>query len=276
MATFFQPRFLALVVLLSSFGITIGFQNSRTHASLASFPSSSRLNHHAPITADQNLPMRQPSRRVFFQSLPYAIAASSVFGSVASFSPANAASLTTLEPYTDSDYSFRLSIPASWKKSSQTLSGRRRAVFFTANNDDETAPIDTLMYIAYTPIRDDFTSLSSFGSVDQVAQATILPKGELGGQSDDSQMLSATSRRNAYYFDYTSTPVVPVEAGSGSGSLMKKLTPLHFRTIFTLLPLTAGAGSTLVTITMQTTEEKYGGLKGMFDEIVDSFERVSI
>lgn len=132
------------------------------------------------------------------------------------------------------------------------------------------------MYMAYTPIRDDFTSLVSFGSVDQVAQATILPKGELGGQPDDSKMISATSRRNAYYFDYTSTPVVPVEAGSGSGSLMKKVTPLHFRTIFTLLPLTVGGGSTLVTITMQTTQEKYDGLKGMFDEIVDSFKRVSL
>lgn len=140
-----------------------------------------------------------------------------------------------------------------------TLSGRRKAVFFTASTDDETAPIDTLMYIAYTPIRDDFTCLASFGSVDQVAQATILPKGELGGQPDDSKMIAATSRRNAYYFDYTSTPVVPVEAGSGSGSLMKKVTPLHFRTIFTLLPLTVGAGSTLVTITMRTTQEKYDG-----------------
>ena len=65
-----------------------------------------------------------------------------------------------------------------------------------------------------------------------------------------------------------------VEPGSGSGSTTKQLKPLHFRTIFTLLPLKQGAGSTLVTITMQTSEEKYGGLKGLFDQVIDSFEKV--
>lgn len=130
------------------------------------------------------------------------------------------------------------------------------------------------MYIAYTPIRDDFTSLASFGSVDAVAQATILPKGEIAGVSDNSKMLSAISKKNAYYFDYTTLPVVEVEPGSGSGSTTKQLKPLHFRTIFTLLPLKQGAGSTLVTITMQTSEEKYGGLKGLFDQVIDSFEKV--
>lgn len=176
----------------------------------------------------------------------------------------------------DTDYGFRVSIPAEWKKTSQTLSGRRKALFFTEDSSNEVGAIDTLMYIAYTPIRDDFTSLASFGSVDQVAQATILPKGELGGNADDSKMLSAVSKKNAYYFDYTTTPVVPVEPGSGSGALTKKLKPLHFRTIFTLLPLKEGAGSTLVTVTMQTSEEKYEGLKGVFGEIVDSFEKVQV
>jgi hypothetical protein len=85
--------------------------------------------------------------------------------------------------------------------------------------------------------------------------------------------VGAVSKKNSYYFDYTSTPVVPVEAGSGSGALTKQLNPMHFRTIFTLVPLWAGAGSTLVTITLQTSEEKYEGLKGVFDEIIESFER---
>jgi hypothetical protein len=84
---------------------------------------------------------------------------------------------------------------------------------------------------------------------------------------------STVSKKNSHYFDYTSTPVVPVEAGSGSGALTKQLNPMHFRTIFTLVPLRDGAGSTLVTITLQTIEEKYEGLKGVFHEIVESFER---
>ena len=89
-------------------------------------------------------------------------------------------------------------------------------------------------------------------------------------------MLFAFSSKNAYYFDYTTMPVVPVEPGSGSGALTKKLKPVHVRTIFTLLPLKEGAGSTLVTATMQTSEEKYDGLKGAFNEIVESFEKVQV
>jgi hypothetical protein len=131
------------------------------------------------------------------------------------------------------------------------------------------------MYIAYTPVRDDFTSLSSFGSVDAVAQATILPKGELGGNADkNSKMISATSKKNAYYFDYVSTPVIPVEAGKGEGGMLKELKTKHFRTIFTLLNNQGTvAGSTLVTITMQTNEDVYGDWRGVFDEIVESFDR---
>ena len=133
--------------------------------------------------------------------------------------------------------------------------------------------------MAYTPVRDDFTSLGSFGSVDQVAQTTILPKGELAGVDDTSKMLSAVSKNNAYYFDYVASPVVPTEPGSSEasrGQMTKQLEPQHFRTIYTLLPLKngGGAGLTLVTITVQTTEEKYGGLKVLFDEIVDSYGKI--
>ncbi|KAL7470262.1 hypothetical protein ACHAXS_010496 [Conticribra weissflogii] len=190
---------------------------------------------------------------------------------------ANAAS-TNLQPYDDPEYGFRIQVPSSWEQSVQKLSGRRKALFFvdpkSASNGGST---DTLLFVAYTPVRDDFTSLSSFGSVDQVAQSTILPKGDLAGAEDSSKMLSATSKNNAYYFDYVASPVVPTTPGSNeakAGQMTMKLPPQHFRTIFTLLPLRnagASAGLTLVTITMQTTEEKYGDLKRMFDEIVDSY-----
>ena len=243
---------LAITLLLSSVGSITAFHISQATS------RQPRTNASTQEALESTL---QPTRRQFTQSL---IASSFL----AYLSPATAVSIK-LEPYTDSEYGFRLSVPSEWKKTTQTLSGRRKATFFT----QESEQIDTLMYIAYTPIRDDFTSLASFGSVDAVAQATILPKGELGGTSDESKMLSAESKKNAYYFDYTSTPVVAVEAGSGSGAMTRQLSPVHFRTIFTLLPLKSGAGSTLVTITLQTNEEKYAVLKGVFDEIVDSFER---
>jgi hypothetical protein len=39
----------------------------------------------------------------------------------------------------------------------------------------------------------------------QVAQMTILPKGQIAGEESDSVMLSAESRKSAYFFDYKQT-----------------------------------------------------------------------
>ena len=182
---------------------------------------------------------------------------------------------TKMEQYNDADYGFHLSIPSSWELTEQKLTGRRKALFFTdptsSNNATGTNNIETFWFVAYTPVRDDFTSLASFGSVDNVAQMTILPKGDLAGQGDDSKMLSAVSKNNAYYFDYVATPVVPIEAGtSSSGALTKTLKAQHFRTIFTLLPLQNSAGMTLVTVTLQTSEERYADVRVLFDQIIDS------
>ena len=182
-----------------------------------------------------------------------------------------------LEQYVDGDYSFKLSVPSSFTSSEQKLSGRRKGVFFSdENSKDSDGNIDTLGFIAYTPMRDDFTSLSSFGSVDEVGQSTILPKSDLAGNKEDSKMLSAVSKNNAYYFDYVAKPIVPTDPGSfasKSGIMTKDLEPVHFRTIFALLASKDAnvAGLTLVTITFQTTEAKYGGLKSSFDEIISSY-----
>ena len=82
-------------------------------------------------------------------------------------------------------------------------------------------------------------------------------------------MISSTSRRNAYYFDYSATPTVPRER-------LNSLEPRHFRTIFALLPPVgdAAAGMTLVTITLQTTEGRYADAKTTFDGIIDSYEKI--
>ncbi len=42
------------------------------------------------------------------------------------------------------------------------------------------------------------------GSLDQVGQMTILPKGALMGQESDNKMLSSESKKNAYFYDYVS------------------------------------------------------------------------
>lgn len=71
--------------------------------------------------------------------------------------------------FVDKACGFKISVPADWEMSEQTLPDRRRIVLFVdpATND---SPNKTLMFAAFTPVRDDYTSLSSFGSVDQVSQ----------------------------------------------------------------------------------------------------------
>lgn len=271
----FRISYLTSALLFSVIGTSIGFQSLHTiDTSPRPFTSLTHLSAYKSNYQDQQ------SRRQFHQSISSILATTSIITSSSS-----AYALEKLQTFIDYDYGFRISTPSAWKQTTQTLSGRRKAIFFTPTDNENSNAINTLMYIAYTPIRDDFTSLSSFGSVDAVALATILPKGELGGSTDkDSKMISAISKKNAYYFDYVSTPVIPVEAGMGEGGMLKELKKKHFRTIFTLMNnantngdgavTTTVAGSTLVTITVQTEEDEYGNWRGLFDEIVDSFDRI--
>lgn len=146
----------------------------------------------------------------------------------------------------------------------QELPDRRKIVFFvdptTADASSKKDDDKSLLFIAYTPVRDDFTSIGSFGTVEQVAQMTILPKGEIAGVSgNESQMLKSESRKAGYFFDY----VVKVEGQPKR----------HFRTIFTLVKgATGGAGSVLVTLTAQSTEARYPEVKDLYDKVVGSFE----
>ena len=70
-----------------------------------------------------------------------------------------------LVTYKDEACGFQIDIPAEWEMSEQSLADRRKIVFFI---DPSRSEEKTLFFIAFTPLRDDFTSISSFGSVDQV------------------------------------------------------------------------------------------------------------
>jgi len=161
-----------------------------------------------------------------------------------------------LEPFVDKECGFQILVPVGWERTEQSLADRRKINLFVdpSSGDDD----KTILFIAYTPVRDDFTQLGSFGSVDQVAQMTIMPKGNIAGEETVSSMINAESKKNAYIFDYMSK--VP------------KQPERHFRTIFTLAQgATGGAGSVLVTLTAQTPESRYGEMKGVFDEMIDSY-----
>ncbi|KAG7356413.1 photosystem II oxygen evolving complex protein PsbP [Nitzschia inconspicua] len=169
--------------------------------------------------------------------------------------PPSANAATTLTKFEDTNCKFSIDLPSDWTQSTQTLPDRRKIVLYIKPDSNQ----KTLIFLAYTPVRDDFTSLSSFGSVDEVAQATILPKGELAGQQGvESEMLSAIAKQQAYFFDYKQT--VPTQPET------------HFRTIFSLATgATGGAGNVLVTITAQTPESEYNAMKPLFDDVIKSY-----
>jgi PsbP len=175
------------------------------------------------------------------------------FGFVTSSLPATAANLET---FNDSAHGFSLQIPSKWQASEKEMVDRRKLLVWTDPDDAAIA-----VFIAYTPVRDDYTSLGSFGSVNQVADQTILPKGKIMDPNSDvsATMLSAVSQKQAYIFDYKQKV----------GILQPET---HFRTIFTLKRAAPGAaGSILVTITAQAPEARYSAVKTTLDTIIDSY-----
>mgnify|MGYP002788105322 CR=1 FL=1 len=70
-----------------------------------------------------------------------------------------------LVEYQDNDCKFSILVPSTWEKTTQSLPDRRKIVFFFKPDSER----KTLLFVAYTPVRSDFTSLGSFGSVDEVS-----------------------------------------------------------------------------------------------------------
>jgi len=193
------------------------------------------------------------SRRDFSSSIAGIVAGSSAL--LIDPSTTKADDSIPLAPYEDKSCQFSINVPSEWVKTEQTLPDRRRIVLYFKPESNQ----KTLMFIAYTPTRDDFTSLGSFGSVDEVGQATILPKAEIAAkQGIESEMLSSEAKKKAYFFDYVQE--VPSQPKT------------HFRTIFSLANgATGGAGSILVSITVQTPEADYQSMEPLFNKILDSY-----
>ena len=208
---------------------------------------------------NQHVASADDSRRNFLGKATAAALATSVSAFLPAAQPAFAAEVD-LDNIEDPSNGFKISVPKSWTKSSQSLPDRRKIDLYI----DESTPANedkTLLFLAYTPVRDDFTSLGSFGSVEEVAQSTILPKGQIMGEETTSKLLSAESKKNAYIFDYSAA--VPGQPER------------HFRSIFTLAQgATGGAGANLVTITAQCPESRYSEMKPVFDAIIDSYGKV--
>ncbi|GKY99625.1 hypothetical protein MPSEU_000916600 [Mayamaea pseudoterrestris] len=208
------------------------------------------------FTAD---PTTTTRRNLFQQAFAVAGSASTAAlltrSSYPAFAAATAADVSTLL-YNDATHGFSMQVPADWVQSTQRLPDRRQMQVWKDPSDDQ-----TILFIAYTPVRDDFTSLASFGSVDVVAEQTILPKGELAGIEGGvtSRLITAKSEKQAYFFDYTqAVPGVMEET--------------HYRTIFSLAQgATGGAGAVLVTATLQTPETRYSKLQPLIEQVIQSY-----
>jgi PsbP len=182
--------------------------------------------------------------------------------------PSDAAGSLSYSTYSDPVHGFAIDIPSNWNGPTTQKLPDRRSILLWTPAESSTAPT-TLAFLAFTPIRDDFTSLASFGSVSQVAQQTILPKGAIMDETSDvkANLLEArtVSSPSAYVFDYTQ--IVPPQQPD----------EIHYRTIFYLaVGATGGAGNVLVTFTLQCLQSEYASrYQSTFDHIISSFRKVA-
>ena len=138
----------------------------------------------------------ESTRRTFFNT---GASAGAAVASAAALIPADAAiaaASVDLDTYEDKKNGFSISVPKSWTATEQKLPDRRKIQLFIDQSGGAEED-KCLMFLAYTPVRDDFTSLGSFGSVEEVGQSTILPKGEIMGEETTSKLVSAESKKNA-------------------------------------------------------------------------------
>ena len=145
--------------------------------------------------------------------------------------PANAVE-NSFQTWTDSSGA-SFSVPKTWERKETALEAslgsgpaRRLVVFVNPLDADENA------FILFSPVQPDYTSLSSFGNIENVA-STILPPAEF-----PSEMIEMSSKKGNYNFDYV------IEA---PGEPKR-----HLKTIFCLVP-----SKVIITFTSQTREVRY-------------------
>lgn len=162
-----------------------------------------------------------------------------------------------LEKYTDERYGGTFGVPAGWKPTPNQLEDGRRLVLATDPSDESTN-----IFIAFTPIRPDYTSLGSFGTIDFVAN-TVLPQcGDISypcsfekGDKIEAKMLEQSTVGGNYVYDYT---------------IQEKGGPVrHLRSLFTVK--TDGGAGILVGLTAQCLELNYAGKSALFKEVLKSY-----
>jgi len=200
------------------------------------------------LSTPRALPTRLQRRELLLPALAAAIAL-----------PAKPAQAAELQTYKDARYGVSFGVPEGWNAASpQQLGDGRRLVLATDPADESTN-----VFVAFTPIRPDYSALGSFGTIDYVAN-TVLPQcGDLSyacsfdaGDQIDAKMLSKETVKGCYVYDYT------IQQRGGPKR--------HLRSLFTIQA--DGGSSLLVGLTAQCLDGKYSGLEATFKQVLSSYK----
>ncbi|CAM9273714.1 unnamed protein product, partial [Hapterophycus canaliculatus] len=181
-----------------------------------------------------------PSTSATASRLEFLRGAGAVVTAAAGFALLPAASRA--ETFTDDILGFKFDVPDGWERNDSEISGRRKIVIYT----NPKAP-GVNAFVAYTPARGDFTSLGSFGTLDEVSK-TVLPEAE--GVS--SRMVNSYTSKSCYVYDYIVNQQDRPEK--------------HIKTIWALFP----AQGQLATITAQCNEDDYATMGKTIDALIAS------
>eukprot|EP00308_Calcidiscus_leptoporus_P012836 CAMPEP_0119357302 /NCGR_PEP_ID=MMETSP1334-20130426/5718_1 /TAXON_ID=127549 /ORGANISM="Calcidiscus leptoporus, Strain RCC1130" /LENGTH=226 /DNA_ID=CAMNT_0007371511 /DNA_START=25 /DNA_END=705 /DNA_ORIENTATION=- len=168
----------------------------------------------------------------------------------------SASAAPALSTLTDDEYGVSFALPTGWKTSESELSGGRKLIAAA-----DPADIDFNVFIAYTPIAADYTSLGSFGNIDSVG-LTLLPQCSgssctLAADGIQGKMLEEVAQAGAYVFDYSIEQV---------GQPIRRL-----RTLFSV-QTEVGRGKNLVTLTAQCKQARYEELAPTLRAVIESFK----
>lgn len=171
--------------------------------------------------------------------------------------PTRAAHAESLKTYTDERYGVSIGLPDGWTAVPNQLGDGRRLVLATDPNDESTN-----VFIAFTPIRPDYSSLGSFGTIDYVASTVIPQCGANGecrfsnGDAIEGKMISQGLVKGNYFYDYT------IEQKGGPKRRLQSLFSIQ----------ADGASSILVGVNAQCIDSKHAALASTFKDVINSYK----
>ena len=163
-----------------------------------------------------------------------------------------------LETYTDKEYGVSFGIPKGWTAVPNELADGRVLVAATDPMDPEFN-----LYIIFSPIAGDYTSLGSFGTIDYVA-GTVIPECNkatcsiAAGDPVEGKMLGQETVKGNYVYDYTIQQV--------------NQPTRRLRSVWTVLKSDKTASSRLIALTAQCLDSKYKDYEPTMKAVIASYK----